>query len=535
MRARTLAATVAALTLVLPGTALAADTGPPTVDLVSPTAASWHGNQVDVSGTVADPDGLDDIQYVLLGLEDSTGTYHRRQQVLTNGDDWFTATLDTADVPEGSYVLSAEVVDGAKQIGTDVVRDVRLDHGLPDGEILSPETGTVVSGDLTVEVRAEDPPADGSSSWRSGVATVWVDLEGNGYTRVDAEVTPLANRYTATLDTTQLDDGPAWIGMMVEDAAGNRTFIGQREVHVDNVADGDTVAPTVSVDTASLADQPFTGAVPISGVASDAHGIVRVELLIDGGLADVATLEQVGDRFDWSATFETRQYDAGEHTLQARALDPSGNVGLSVAYTVEVGDNSTPPTVTLFDPDPGATVSGQVDVRGQVTDPDGDAAQEVTVTAGSAFIGTGALNPNGVFSVPWDTTSWPDGPVTVTVTASDAAGNTSTGTVTVEVDNLPDPVTRTFSGKVTGNTRLGTHTFTTSGGSVSVSLPTPESPGRKLDDWTVRVVDDGGATVGTTSGVSGDVLVLDVTVPAGTFTIEVGGKGDYAGEVTFVP
>jgi len=64
--------------------------------------------------------------------------------------------------------------------------------------------------------------------------------------------------------------------------------------------------------------------------ASDANGVTRVELDVDGQPAQTLTTAP----YEW--TWETPTFDDGPHTLLARAYDEEGNVGTSSLIQVEV-------------------------------------------------------------------------------------------------------------------------------------------------------------------------------------------------------
>ncbi|HLW24274.1 MAG TPA: TIGR03118 family protein [Steroidobacteraceae bacterium] len=100
----------------------------------------------------------------------------------------------------------------------------------------------------------------------------------------------------------------------------------------------------------------------------------------------------------------------------------------------------TPPTVSISAPAANATVSGTVTVTASVTDK--SAIASVTLKAGTSTIATVTTSP---YSASWNTTSVANGPVEITATATDAAGNSAlSAPVTVTVDNQAQPAV-TFS------------------------------------------------------------------------------------------
>ena len=95
------------------------------------------------------------------------------------------------------------------------------------------------------------------------------------------------------------------------------------------------------------------------------------------------------------------------------------------------------PTVAVTSPAAGATVTGGVSVTGTARDQEGPVSVEVSV--GGTTLGSVGDGSSG-WSFPWDTTAVDDGAHLVTARATDAAGQRVSHTVTVTVDNVPDPL-----------------------------------------------------------------------------------------------
>lgn len=93
-----------------------------------------------------------------------------------------------------------------------------------------------------------------------------------------------------------------------------------------------------------------------------------------------------------------------------------------------------PPVVAVTSPAEGATVSGTVTVSADATDDRGVA--QVTFAVDGGTIGTDADGTDG-WSLPWDTTTTPDGAHSVQATATDTGGHSVSATVTVTVENGP--------------------------------------------------------------------------------------------------
>lgn len=95
-----------------------------------------------------------------------------------------------------------------------------------------------------------------------------------------------------------------------------------------------------------------------------------------------------------------------------------------------VPDDATPPTVSLSAPQENATVSGTTTITASAQDNIGVSKVELYVN--SQLIATKTSAP---YSTSWNTTNYADGPQTLIAKAYDAAGNTSSDSYSVTVQN----------------------------------------------------------------------------------------------------
>ena len=84
----------------------------------------------------------------------------------------------------------------------------------------------------------------------------------------------------------------------------------------------DSTAPTVSL-TSPAGGQTLSGTVTVQVSAADNVGVTRVELFVDGSLRATSTVAP------YSFSLNTRKLKQAGHTMQARAYDAAGNVGVS--------------------------------------------------------------------------------------------------------------------------------------------------------------------------------------------------------------
>ena len=138
----------------------------------------------------------------------------------------------------------------------------------------------------------------------------------------------------------------------------------------------DTTPPQVSF-TALNAGTRVNGIAAIDITASDASGVARVELLVNGTLFATDSAAPFGFALDTS-----RWADGTTLNLTARAYDRVGNTN-SATIQVLVANDTIAPTVAIASPGNGATVSGIVGVA--VNAQDNKAVSRLTLPSMGAW------------------------------------------------------------------------------------------------------------------------------------------------------
>lgn len=294
----------------------------------------------------------------------------------------------------------------------------KTDFDPPAITIISPLQDAVVSGTITMSADAVDA---------SGIEKVefYKDCTAMGVPFAVDTVTP----YQASLDTTQLLDGSnTYIKVVAYDLYSNSRA---RCWPVTVLNGSDTTPPTISVMA------PANGAtgnnpVQFQVIASDDRGIQTIEFYKDGESVPLATnITGIA-----SATLSL-----GAHAFFARARDLTGNTtdSVTISFTVSGGADAVAPTVSMTSPAANAMVSGTA-VTLSAT------AFDNVLVAGVQFkvdgVTIGAESTAEPYSVAYNSAIATNGSHTITATARDAAGNTTTSSgVTVTVNNVATDTT----------------------------------------------------------------------------------------------
>ncbi|VCZ54674.1 hypothetical protein BANRA_01657 [Acinetobacter baumannii] len=456
--------------------------GPHTITVTATDAAGNVGNDtavVTIDTVAPNAPVLDPIN----ATDPVSGQAEPGSTVTVTYPDGTTATVVAGTDGSWSVPNPGNLVDG------DTVTATATD---PAGNTSLPGTGTV-SADITAPVVAlDDVLTNDSTPALTGTvndptATVVVNVDGVDYPAVnngDGTWTLADN----TLPT--LADGPHTITVTATDAAGN---VGNDTA----VVTIDTVAPNAPVL------DPINATDPVSGQAEP--GSTVTVTYPDGTTATVVA----GTDGSWSVPNPGNLVDGD--TVTATATDPAGNTSLPGTGTVSA--DITAPVVALDDV---LTNDSTPALTGTVNDP------TATVVVNVDGVDYPAVNNgDGTWTLADNTLpALTDGPHTITVTATDAAGNVGNDTAVVTIDtvapNAPvlDPINATDP--VSGQAEPGS--------TVTVTYP---------DGTTATVVagPDGSWSVPNPGNlVDGDTVTATATDPAGNTSLP--GTGTVSADIT---
>ncbi len=422
--------------------------------------------------TVTYPNG--DTATVVAGPD---GSWSVPNPGLNDGDEVEAIATD----PAGNASLPGTAIVDAVGPNTDGV-NFTVDSVTSDNVINASEA----SGNVTVTGVLKNVPADAANT------VVTVVVNGQTYT---ATVDSTAGTWTVSVPGSDLTaDADKTIDAKVTftDAAGNSSSV--NDTHTYTV---DTVAPNAPVL------DPINATDPVSGQAEP--GSTVTVTYPDGTTATVVA----GTDGTWSVPNPGNLVDGD--TVTATATDPAGNTSLPGTGTVSA--DITAPVVALDDV---LTNDSTPALTGTVNDP------TATVVVNVDGVDYPAVNNgDGTWTLADNTLpALADGPHTITVTATDAAGNVGNDTAVVTIDtvapNAPvlDPINATDP--VSGQAEPGS--------TVTVTYP---------DGTTATVVagTDGSWSVPNPGNlVDGDTVTATATDPAGNTSLP--GTGTVSADIT---
>ncbi len=453
------------------------DITPPTVTITGPTSNPTYTTtnpSVNISGTASDNVGVTSVAWSnnLGGSGTCTGT-----------TSWSASGIA---VVVGANIITVTARDGAGNSSTDAITIIVPDTIPPSVAITNPTT------DPNYATTTAQLSISGTASDNVGVASVsWTDDRGGTGT--------CAGTANWSASGIQLQVGANVISVTASDAAGNTSTSNL------TVTFTDVTPPVLSITVpVSAAVYATTCAkLNIGGTASDDSSVALVMWSNDRNGSGVCA-----GTANWSAS--NIQLQPGQDVITVTAEDGSGNV-TTQTLTVTFID-ITPPTVTISAPTGNAsytTTAATVRLSGSATDDVG-----VTLVTWSTDRGnTGTCTGTSA----WNTADIPItvGQNTITITASDASGNTGAAALTVIVpDTVPPTVAITLP---TGNA-----TYATSVSPLVLSGTASDNVGVVSVAWSTSRGKNGTCTGTSTWSSSG------ITLLQGLNTITISAK-DAAG------
>ncbi|HEY3157651.1 MAG TPA: Ig-like domain-containing protein [Vicinamibacterales bacterium] len=371
---------------------VANDTAAPTVTLLYPQGGESLAGTVNVTATAVDDLEVAGVRFTVdgapLGVEDTVAPYE--------------AAWTTASVANGSHEVAAIARDNAgHETRTSALVTVVNDSAPPTAALTGPTAGATLTGTV---------PLTASVSDDVGVTSVTFLVDG-----VAAGAETPAGRFW---NTTTAANGAHVVSVVARDAAGHQTT-SSVDVTVRN-----DLAPTVALTT-PVEGATLRGLVSVLATAADDIGVTGVQFKVDGTPVGSEDTEA-----PYEALWNTAAASNDSHTLSATARDAVGHE-TTISVTVVVANDSSPPTVAFTSPGSGETLTGAASILASATDNVGVASVEFLVDG----VAAGAPRTSGPFGLSLDTEPLANGPHTVTAVARDAAGNETSASVTLTVEN----------------------------------------------------------------------------------------------------
>jgi len=441
---------------------------PPAVDITSPAAGATFSTTsatVALAGSASDNVGVSQVSW-----SNSKGG----SGVAAGTTSWSIASVS---LQPGANVITVTAKDVAGNVATDVLTITLTDAVAPSIAITSPSAKTLTTTAATLTL-------GGTASDVFGVTEVrWSnDRGGSG----------VASGTTSwSVQGLPLQSGTNTITVTASDAAGNTS-----SDHI--TVTSDSKAPTTLIASPAADGSYVTKGetVSLAGTASDEVGVTEVVWANNRGGSGVAS-----GKTNW--TIANVALQPGVNVITVTARDAAGNTGNA---TLSVTRDSQGPTVAIVLPTTAPTLvtnKGSVVLSGKAAD--NSSVKQVTWQNSRGGQGTAAGTSDwSVASVALQA-----GANVISVTASDAAGNTATSTITVTLDTRAPSIS--LQAPTSGNV------YQTTANTVALGGIAADDTGVVEVTWA-NAQGASGAASGTTSWTAAGVRLVvgfnDITVTA---------------------
>ena len=374
----------------------------------------------------------------------------------------WTYDLTAADVTamgEGAEDITITATDAAGNTSTTTTKAIAVDTVAPTAPTMADATAdNVINSAEQTSTLSGTAEANASISLTLGGLTKALTADANGAWSYDL----------TAADVTAMGEGAEDITITATDAAGNTSTTTTKAIAVD------TVAPTAPTMADATADNVINSAEQTSTLSGTAEANASISLTL-GGLTRALTADANGAwSYDLTAADVTAMGEGAED-ITITATDAAGNTSTTTTKAIAV-DTVAPTAPTMAD----ATADNVINSAEQTSTLSGtaEAGSSVSLSLGG-LIKSLTADANGAWSYDLtaaDVTAMGEGAEDITITATDAAGNTSTTTTKAIALDTVAPIAPTMADATADNVINSAEQTSTlsgtaeAGSSVSLSL-----------------------------------------------------------------
>jgi hypothetical protein len=309
--------------------------GLPVARVVYPENNQILRQDIKVIGVASGRFGVNQVQ---VRLDD-------REYSPVEGTEYWTRLVELESLAEGRHTLFSQAYDSKGTAGPEFSVTFTIDKAPPGVELISHRTGDVISGNITLTGKADDP---------NGIAAISYSADGETWTPLAFKKRKgeTAVNFAIPLRTKNLEDGPAVYYIRSADNTGaeiTRPYL----FFVDNNG------PELEILSPGK-DEDVYGRVQVSGRIYDRVGLDKFSYEWAGETVDIPL--RPGDPF-WTVSFDVSAGQSRGAPLRVSAVDKSGNV---TVVTQRLQDNRRLKTPSLVIDYPDAAGLGALPANGAI-------------------------------------------------------------------------------------------------------------------------------------------------------------------------
>ncbi|MEM8829602.1 MAG: Ig-like domain-containing protein, partial [Cyanobacteria bacterium P01_G01_bin.19] len=348
----------------------------------------------------------------------------------------FAQSFDLTNLESGTKTLTIIATDLAGNTTTQTL-DVEVSLGVVDvtppeiEAVLVNDTGSSTSDFITSNptimgiVNDESEIANLSAGFNDSLADITATLQSDSSFSLSEEILKEIN------GNNSLDDGEYTLNLIATDVAGNQ---GSTEISFTLDTTNPLLNADLLTDTGIDGDDGLTNDPTISGSVSDANAIASLTASLGDNTIDVTDLVDASGNFNLDATKlaeinNDNALEDREYTLELVATDIAGNESIS---TVSFILDTTAPELLVSSPAANSNLADGNQLTGTVNEDLASLVYQFDNQQVELEL------TNGEFSQELDLTGLADGQYSLTIIATDKAGNVSEETIAVNLDTTPD-------------------------------------------------------------------------------------------------
>lgn len=349
---------------------IVSDADVPQVQLNDSSAVRWVNDQVQITGTVHDVNGIKLLEYSLdNGATWTPSPFNAADTKGANGIP-VSLTIPLSGLADGGYQVFIRATDNAGRTSTAVL-PIAKDTQAPAVTTVLPKFDEEVNGFILHILEVSDA---------GDIATVEYSIDGKNWEIIDPEkwyprgsldplptgkdaVLPPFSAYVTIermLDLGLLTAGPELLAYRVKDKAGNQT------VYYPLAKDSPSFIVNINADkpvaqiSIPAEMEVMRSDFVISGIAFDDDGVAGIAWRIDGG-----EWQHIDNSNSFSVPFKLLEIADNEHTFEVYAVDINGVQGLIAKRIFRV--SQAEPVGELVEPF-NETIRGVVQLKGTASD-----------------------------------------------------------------------------------------------------------------------------------------------------------------------
>ena len=434
---------------------------PSSVTINTPIAGDNVVNNAEKTSVVISGSGVEQTATVQVTFTDSSSN-SITVSATNNGDGTYTLpATDISSLVDGTITVTVAQTDTAGNLGSSSTTTITKDTVSPSLTII---VDTVGQDNIISSTEQTSVVVSGSQvEFPSSIQVTFTDSHGTTIV-VDTIANPDGTFSFPPTDITNLSDGVITLSVIETDAAGNpsstvtetifKDISAPNNIRILNPKDGEVINSNSASAVAVLGDQLDSVDSTVQIIFSDG-----VSTITNSGLGNIQS--------QFSSRTNIQSLNEGFITITAIETDFAGNVGSPVSITV-LKDTTAPTSVFVNTPIEGDNI---VNINEQssvvVFGSDAEATSTISVKFTDS-LGNSVDAPSVIvdsdgkwIAADTDLSSLQDGPITVSVVETDAAGNSASPVITtISKDTVTPPATLTVNTPIMGDGSINVNEIT---------------------------------------------------------------------------